>query len=68
MEVLVLAIRTVGKGLRIAHVKAGSLFGDVPAVEGINEGEYGFLRATMGVRDGRLQSFLRLEKLTAQKA
>jgi hypothetical protein len=68
VEVEVLAIRTVGKGLRIAHVKAGKLYGDVPALDDVTEGCKGFLRSSLGIREGRLQCFLRVEKFTDQKA
>lgn len=63
MQVQVLQIRTVGKGLRIAHIKANDLYGDAPATEDVKENSEAFLRTTLGVRDGRLQAFLRVEKL-----
>lgn len=65
MQVLVLQIRTVGKGIRIAHVQAGTLFGDVPATEDVFEGNQAQLVTTMGVRDGRLQAFLKVQKQPA---
>ena len=65
MNIKVLQIRTVGKGIRIAHVKAGDLYGDVPATDDVKENTEAFLRTTHGVRDGRLQAFLRVEKLPA---
>ena len=62
MECQVLAIREVGKGLRIAHVAAGGLFGDVPAAEEIKERGPGWLRVKLVVREGRLGASLRVEK------
>lgn len=62
MECRVLAIREVAKGLRIAHVSAGGLFGDVPAGEEIKEPGPGWLRVKLVVREGRLSASLRVEK------
>lgn len=63
MKVHVLGIRIVGKGIRIAHVKAGELFGDVPARDGVQAGQAGSLKNTVMVRDGRLIASLYVEPL-----
>ena len=63
MKVQVLQIRIVGKGLRIAHVKAGDLFGDVPAGDGVNEGQVALLKNSVRSIAGRLQSSLRVERI-----
>lgn len=62
MEVQVLAVRTVGKGLRIAHVKAGEFFGDCPAAPDVVERGPAFLRINLVCRDGRLGASLRVER------
>lgn len=62
MEVNVLAVRMVGKGLKIAHVKAGEFFGDVPATDEVEPGQPAYLRISLVARDGRLGASLRCEK------
>ena len=62
MQVQVLGVRVVGKGLKIAHVKAGKFFGDVPAEEGVEPGAPGWLRIELVCRDGRLGASVRCEK------
>ena len=62
MKVNVLGIRIVGKGIRIAHVKAGELFGDVPARDGVQVGQPATLKNTVMVRDGRLIASLYVDQ------
>lgn len=62
MEVQVLGVRVVGKGLKIAHVKAGKFFGDVPADDEVTASAPGWLRIELVCRDGRLGASLRCEK------
>lgn len=61
----VLQVRIVGKGIRIAHVKAGDLFGDVPARDGVQVGQPAMLKNGLRVRDGRLIAALYVESLSA---
>ena len=68
MECQVLAIREVGKGLRIAHVAAGGLFGDVPAAEEIKERGPGWLRVKLVVRVPAFASMLRVASIPRNNA
>jgi hypothetical protein len=63
MDVQVLQVRIVGKGVRIAHVKAGDMFGDVPARDGVQAGQSAVLKNILRVRDGRLVAALYVEPL-----
>jgi len=63
MKVEVLQVRIVGKGIRIAHVKAGDLFGDVPARDGVQVGQLAMLKNGLRVRDGRLIAALYVEPI-----
>lgn len=62
MQVDVLAVREVGKGLKIAHVKAGRFFGDVPAARDVEPQQPAFLRITLVAREGRLGASLKVER------
>lgn len=62
MDVNVLAVRTVANGLKIAHVRAGEYFGDVPAAGDVQQGDVARLKITLVCRDGRLGASLRCEK------
>ncbi len=61
MDVQVLSVRAVGKGLKIAHVRAGEMFGDCPASEQVSESGPATLRVKLIVREGRLAASLRVE-------
>jgi hypothetical protein len=60
--VKVLAVRHIREGLFIAHVQVGEQFGDVPAAPGVKAGEPARLINKLQVREGRLQSSLRVER------
>jgi len=64
MKVQVLQVRTLGKGIRIAHVKAGDMFGDVPARDGVQVGQPATLKNSIYLRDGRLMAGLYVEAIT----
>lgn len=61
MQVQVLGVRTVAKGLRIAHVQAASFYGDVPAANDVQPGAPGWLRVRLVCQGGRLGATLKVE-------
>lgn len=67
MEVRVLSVRTVGKGLRIAHVRFGDLVGDCPAAPDVVEGGIGYLSVKPQVREGRLGATVRVNGTKGDK-
>ena len=62
-QVQILQVRVVGKGFRVAHVKAGDLFGDVPCVDGLEPGAMACLKTSLVVVGGRLQASLKAERV-----
>lgn len=61
MKVDVLQVRRSPKGLNVAHVKCGQLFGDVLATDDVTEpGEYE-MKVTLRVVQGRLVPLIRVE-------
>lgn len=62
MDADVLAVRTVSKGLRIAHVKVGQVFGDVPAGADVEAGAAAMLKVTLVSREGRLGASVKVER------
>jgi len=62
LQVEVLSVRPTRGGLKIAHVRAGEFFGDVPATGDVIEGAAAHLRVTLVCRDGRLGASLRCER------
>ena len=63
MECQVLYVREVGRnGLRIAHVNAGGLFGDLPAAEGVKGPGPGVIRSRLTVTRGRLECRLQVQE------
>lgn len=62
LQVDVLSVRPTRGGLKIAHVKAGEFFGDVPAMADVQEGAPAHLRVTLVCREGRLGASLRCER------
>ena len=63
MKVKVLQVKEIGKGRRFALVQAGELFGEVPAMAGVKVDGPAILKSSLNVRDGRLQSSLRVEPI-----
>lgn len=62
MDCQILAVREVSKGLRIAHVSAAGLFGEVPAADDVKQAGAGVLRIKLVCRDGRLGASVRVER------
>ena len=63
MKVTVLQVRQIPKGMAVAHIQCGQLFGDCLATPDVTgPGEYD-LKSTLVVKEGRLTALLRVEKL-----
>ncbi len=62
MQVKVLQTRRTAKGLNIAHIQCGQLFGDVLATDDVTcPGEY-VLKSTLRLKEGRIVPLIRVEK------
>lgn len=59
----VLGIKQTRTELRIAHVKVGQLFGDVPCDKHFIEAKQANLKPNLRVRNGRFEAFLQVENL-----
>lgn len=62
----VLGVKPTRTDLRIAHIKVGNLFGDVPCNKDFIEAKQANLKPNLRVRNGRFEAFLEVENLEAQ--
>lgn len=63
MKCEVLAVRETKNGFRIAHIKVGQLYGDVPCDRQFAQAKEANLKPNLRVRNGRFEAFLLVENL-----
>lgn len=61
MKCEVLSVRETPRGFRIAHVKVGQMYGDVPCDRQFSERPQAELKPHLRVRNGRFEAVLRVQ-------
>jgi len=63
MKCEVLAVRETKNGFRIAHIKVGQLYGDVPCDRQFTYDQIAELKPHLRIRNGRFEAALRIENI-----